>query len=61
MFNSDRSLLLIHLFVYIPGHKDVVKLLILTRADINLKMGDLTAVDIARDFGRSDLLELFQS
>jgi hypothetical protein len=56
-----RSLLLIHLFVYVPGHKDVVKLLILTRADINLKMGDLTAVDIARDFGRSDLLELFQS
>ena len=66
MFNSDFivqicDVILIHVFVYVPGHKDVVKLLILTRADINMKMGDLTAVDIARDFGHSYLLELFQS
>ncbi|CAC5402293.1 unnamed protein product [Mytilus coruscus] len=50
----------IHLAV-MHGHKDVVKLLILANADLSLKMGDLTAVDIARDFGHSELLELFQT
>lgn len=50
----------LHLAV-MHGHRDVVKLLIIANADINLKMGDLTAVDIARDFGHSDLIELFQT
>lgn len=48
-------------FLHISGHKDVVKLLILANANLTLKMGDQTAVDIARDFGHHELLELFHS
>ncbi|XP_076446995.1 uncharacterized protein LOC143284211 [Babylonia areolata] len=47
----------LHLAV-MHGHKKVVEALLAAGADPMLKMGDLTAVDIARDFNRQDLLSL---
>lgn len=50
-----------HFSYFILGHKDVVDLLIKKRADFNLKMGDLSAKEIARDFGHTKILQLFES
>lgn len=47
----------LHLAV-MHGHKKVVEALLAAGADPMLKMGDLTAADIARDFNRRDLLVL---
>ena len=40
----------------IAGYKDVVELLLAAGADHMVKMGELTANDIARDFGHDDIL-----
>ena len=37
---------------------NVVEVLLCAKADIHAKMGDLTAVDIARDFGHKEIHEL---
>ncbi|KAL4240026.1 hypothetical protein ACF0H5_000821 [Mactra antiquata] len=50
----------LHLAV-MHGHKDVVDLLLKAGADRTLKMGDMTAIDIARDFDHSELLQLLQT
>lgn len=43
------------------GHRKVVEMLIAAGADPTLKMGDLTAADIAKDFNHQDLLSLLRS
>ncbi|KAK2192657.1 hypothetical protein NP493_27g07028 [Ridgeia piscesae] len=47
----------LHLAV-MHGYKDVVELLLAAGADHMVKMGELTANDIARDFGHDDILAL---
>jgi hypothetical protein len=47
--------------LYIEGHKGVVKALVTAGADSTLKMGDLSAADIARDFDHRDLFVLLLS
>ena len=49
-----------HLYIYL-GHKDVAELLLKSGADKTLKMGDLTPVDIAREFDHPDLLDILQA
>lgn len=49
----------LHLAV-MHGHFDVVELLLKAGTDTSLKMGDLTAVDIAREFEHPDILTLLQ-
>lgn len=49
----------LHLAV-MHGHKGVVEALIAAGADVTLKMGDQSALDIARDFNHLDLLPLLQ-
>lgn len=44
----------------IAGHREIVELLLKAGADISLKMGDLTPVDIARDFDHPEILNLLQ-
>ena len=41
----------------VTGHRQVVQALIAAGADSSLKMGDLTAMDIAKDFGHLELLQ----
>ncbi len=45
----------------LSGHEHVVEMLLVARADPTLKMGDLTPLDIARDFGHDEILKLFES
>jgi ankyrin repeat protein len=45
----------------LTGHKDVVQLLLKAGASTTLKMGDLSPVDIARDFDHPEILELFET
>ena len=40
------------------GHKEVVKILLQAGASTKLKMGDLSPLDIARDFGHEEILSL---
>ena len=47
------------ILVYFTGHKEVVKLLLDANVDTTLKMGDLTAKDIAQDFGHFSMLKFF--
>lgn len=42
------------------GHKEIVEMLVKYGADIGMKMGDLTPVDIARDFDHPDILSLLE-
>lgn len=50
----------LHLAV-MHGHKEIVQLLLKGGADTSMKMGDLSPVDIARDFDHPEILEFFQS
>lgn len=45
----------------IVGHKDVVELLLKAGADKHLQMGDVSALDIARDFEHPEILELLNA
>jgi len=38
----------------------MVEFLLKAGADVNMKMGDLTPIAIARDFDHPEILELFQ-
>ena len=44
----------------VAGHSDVVKQLLLAGANIQSRMGDVTAVDIAKDFEHVEILKAFQ-
>jgi len=44
----------------ISGHKEVVESLLKAGADTTVKMGDLTPVDIARDFDHPEILQLLE-
>lgn len=44
--------------IFFPGNDEVVEKLLKMGANVRLKMGDLTAQDIARDFGHAELLPL---
>ncbi|CAH1795219.1 unnamed protein product [Owenia fusiformis] len=50
----------LHLAV-MHGHINVVEVLLCAKADRLAKMGDLTAIDIARDFGQEEVLQLLES
>ncbi|XP_064612317.1 uncharacterized protein LOC135476265 [Liolophura sinensis] len=43
------------------GHLDVVKALVEAKADTTLRMGDLTPVNIAKDFNRSEIVQILTS
>lgn len=49
---------MIHTGILFTGNDDVVEKLLKMGANVQLKMGDLTAQDIARDFGHAELLPL---
>ena len=42
------------------GHPKIVECLLKAKVDTECKMGDLTAMDIARDFGQEEILTLFE-
>ena len=42
------------------GHIKVVEVLLKAGVDTSCKMGDLTAMDIARDFGQEEILQLLE-
>lgn len=50
----------LHLAV-MHGHQGVVEALVAAGADVTLKMGSLSAMDIARDFDHSELIPLLES
>ena len=47
-------------FCYISGHTNVIDELLKAGADRTLKMGDMTPVDIARDFDHTEILALLE-
>lgn len=49
---------MIHNGILFTGNDEVVEKLLKMGANVQLKMGDLTAKDIARDFGHAELLPL---
>ena len=46
------------MFILVAGHVEVAELLMKAGADCALKMGDLSAVDIARDFDHTAIHNL---
>ena len=49
-----------HLTIYFPGNEDIVKALLNTGACTTAKMGDLTPLDIAKDFGKDKIATLLE-
>ena len=62
LFEGTKSyrlnLVLFH-FVLL-GHDHVVEMLLVAKADPTLHMGELTALDIARDFCQDSILKLLE-
>jgi len=60
--NIERSIVvhlcIVHIFVSLLGHKQVAELLLKAKASTTVKMGDLTPVDIARDFDHHEIYRL---
>lgn len=42
------------------GHLEIVRLLLSAGADQSMKMGNLSAIDVAREFGQEEILELLE-
>ena len=46
--------------IVLSGHEEVVRILLSNGASVSLKMGDLSVCDLAREFARTDILQLLQ-